>query len=58
MARYATRSYVADDCAFEPHTDRQTIVVLAPEGVDTGLLDKNGDRLYRFLDPIGFTAKV
>jgi hypothetical protein len=58
--RYATRpaGYAADDCAFEPREDRQTVVVLVHDGVDTGLVDENGDRLYRFIDPIGFTAKV
>jgi hypothetical protein len=35
-----------------PHLEGRT--VLEPEPVDTGLVDKDGNRIWRVMSPIGF----
>lgn len=56
MARYASRRLRADmDCDgwSEPQTITNLTVIDA-EPAFTGLLDSEGNEIYRFNDPIGF----
>jgi hypothetical protein len=58
MSRYRTRSYVADDCAWDEKVAPKAMEVIEGDAmVNTGLLDQDGNRLYRQKLPIGFTSK-
>lgn len=55
MARYFSRPrsfFVADDVYVEPATTIPT--VSDHEAIDTGLLDADGNPIYRAPNPIGF----
>ncbi len=55
MARYVTRSrsaWVDDDMWSEPM--RNELVVTVSEPVCTGLLDAEGNSIFRLPNPIGF----
>lgn len=55
MPRYVTlrpRSATIDDLQETPSLEART--VFEPDAVDTGLLDKEGTRIYRVMDQIGF----
>jgi hypothetical protein len=53
--RYVTgrpRQSTADDLLQSPMLEAQT--VHEPEPIDTGLVDRNGNTIFRIMGPIGF----
>lgn len=61
MPRYVTRSYVADDAAWDEKVAPTSVsVIVCDDLIDTGLLDAAGVKLYRVaLDgPVGFVGEM
>lgn len=55
MTRYVTRAFWVEDEHFMPDMRQDSLpTVIEREPRDTGLLDKDGNRLWRLPDPIGF----
>ncbi len=58
MPRYVTKSYIADDCAFDTKEPGQKLdVISSDEAIDTGILNANGDPVYRVRDQVGFVRR-
>lgn len=55
MPRYVTKSIRAGDWIWQEETKIQYISTVSDHIVkETGLLDKDGQKLYRFPNPMGF----
>lgn len=48
----ATRADTAETLSDTPHLGAQTVIESEP--VDTGVLDKDGNSIWRVMSPIGF----
>lgn len=58
MPRYATRPRMEADCDWWTNDTPAPLTVSDHEAVDTGLLDANGDTIWRLPNPIGFLAEL
>ena len=56
MARYYTRpkAWVEDEDAWDAHVSDHIPTVSDHEPTDTGLLDANGEAIWRAPNPVGF----
>jgi len=58
MPRYVTKAWIADDCDYDARQPVPRLEIIASdEAVSTGLLDSNGDPVYRVRDPVGFIRR-
>ena len=54
MTQYVTKLFIADDCAFEPKDPPVKMEVIAADMTPTGILNADGDMVYRVRDAVGF----